>query len=304
MFALPAMIVWQALNYHSYARMYQDYFRILGDRIRYRPLLRVTLELNLINNIFPSGGVSSFSYFGLRMRDADIPASKSTLVQLAKFITVFVSFQLLLVLGLLMLAVEGKANGITLLVSGSLATLLVVATLLLGYVIGSKSRIDSFFTLVTRLINRLIQVIRPNNPETINIAKMREAFGQIHQDYLILKSDWRAVKKPLAWGFLANLTEVLTVYTVYVAFGHFVNPGAVILAYAVANFAGLISVLPGGVGVYEAIMTGVLAVAGVSPGLSIPVTIMYRVLNMGIQLPIGYYFYHKNMQYHQRNSHA
>jgi uncharacterized protein (TIRG00374 family) len=303
-FALSAMLIWQWLNYHSYARMYQDYFKILGERIRYRSMLRVTLELNLINNIFPSGGVSSFSYFGLRMKDADVPTSKSALVQLAKFITVFVSFQVLLVAGLFMLAIGGKANGLTLLVSGSLATLLAVSTLLLAFVIGSKSRINSFFTIVTRAINKIIHLFRPNYPETINIAKARETFTQLHENYMILKSDWHAVRQPLLWGLVANLTEVLTVYTVYVAFGHFVNPGAVILAYAVANFAGLVSVLPGGVGIYEALMTGVLAAAGVSPGLSIPVTVMYRILNMTIQLPLGYYFYHKNIQYHGHGHHA
>lgn len=298
-FALPAMVIWQALNYHAYTKMYQDYFRILGERIRYRSMLRVTLELNLINNIFPSGGVSSFSYFGLRMRDADVPASKSTLVQLTKFITVFISFQLLLVIGLFMLAIGGRANEVTILVSGSLVTLLAVATLGLAFIIGSKSRINAFFTFVTRAINKLIHIFRRAHPETINIARARDAFTQLHENYLLLKSDLRSFKSPLFWGLIANLTEVLTVYTVYVAFGHFVNPGAVILAYAVANFAGLISVLPGGVGVYEALMTVVLAAAGVSPGLSIPVTIMYRILNMGIQLPIGYYFYHKNLRYHQ-----
>ena len=35
-------------------------------------------------------------------------------------------------------------------------------------------------------------------------------------------------------------------YLVFVAFGFWVNPGAVILAYAVANFMGLVSILPGG----------------------------------------------------------
>ena len=82
-------------------------------------------------------------------------------------------------------------------------------------------------------------------------------------------------------------------YVVYIAFGHWVNPGAVILAYAIANFAGFISVLPGGVGVYEALMTGVMAIAGVPAAVSIPVVVMYRVLNTAIQLPPGYYFYQK-----------
>ena len=74
------------------------------------------------------------------------------------------------------------------------------------------------------------------------------------------------------------------------------NFGAVILAYSVANFAGLVSVLPGGVGVYEALMTAVLVAAGVPAALSIPVTVMYRVLSMGIQLPAGFYFYHKALR--------
>ncbi len=294
-FALSTMLIWQALNYHSYTKLYQYYFRILGEHIRYRSMLRVTLELNFINNVFPSGGVSSFSYFGLRMKDAEIQTSKSALVQLAKFLTVFISFQLLLIIGLFLLALEGKANSVTILVAGSLATLLLVATFALAFIIGSKTRINGFFTFITRFINRVIHIFRRSHPETINVARVRDMFTQLHENYLLLKSNYRALRRPFLWSLVANITEILTIYTVYVAFGQFVNPGAVILAYAVANFAGLISVLPGGVGIYEALMTAVLAAAGVNPALSIPVTIMYRILNMSIQLPLGYYYYNKNM---------
>jgi uncharacterized protein (TIRG00374 family) len=86
------------------------------------------------------------------------------------------------------------------------------------------------------------------------------------------------------------------VYVVYIAFGSYVNLGAVILAYAVANFAGLVSVLPGGVGVYEALMTAVLVAAGVPARLSLPVTVMYRVLNTLLQLPPGYVLYHRTLR--------
>ena len=63
-----------------------------------------------------------------------------------------------------------------------------------------------------------------------------------------------------------------------------------------ANFAGLISVLPAGIGVYEGLMTAVLAATGISPSLSIPVTIMYRVLNMSIQLIPGYILYQRGLK--------
>jgi uncharacterized protein (TIRG00374 family) len=84
---------------------------------------------------------------------------------------------------------------------------------------------------------------------------------------------------------------VATIYTVFAAFGQLVNPGAVIIAYAVANFAGLISVLPGGIGIYEALMTGVLAAGGVPAALSLPVIIAYRIINISLQIPAGAYLY-------------
>jgi uncharacterized protein (TIRG00374 family) len=83
---------------------------------------------------------------------------------------------------------------------------------------------------------------------------------------------------------------------VYLAFGHLVNVGAVILAYAIANFAGLVSVLPGGIGIYEGLMTAVLASTGVRPGISLPVTVMYRVVNTLIQIPPGYYLYQRTLR--------
>lgn len=97
------------------------------------------------------------------------------------------------------------------------------------------------------------------------------------------------------YATLSNFGEVATLYSVFLAFGEVLNPGAVIIAYAVANFAGLISVLPGGIGIYEGLMVAVLATAGVSPAISIPAIVMYRILTMLLQLPIGYYFYHKTI---------
>ncbi len=293
--ALPAMIVWESLNYYAYANLYQNLFRILGERIRFRPLLRLTLELNFVNNVFPSGGVSGISYFALRMREADVPATKSTVVQIAKFIFLFISFQILIGFALILLAIGGNVNGFTLLIAGSLFTLLLVGTLGLGFVIGSQQRINSFFTYITKIVNKIIHVFKHSSPETINIEKARVTFNDLHEHYMKLKSEPGKLIRPLFYSFICNMTEILSIYTVYVAFGHYVNPGAVILAYAVANFSGIVSVLPGGVGIYEALMTAVLAAAGVSPGLSIPVTVMYRVLNMLIQLPPGYYFYYRNL---------
>jgi uncharacterized protein (TIRG00374 family) len=287
--------VWQALNYDAYSRQNQGLFRILGSEIRYRFLYKVNLELNFVNHIFPSGGLSGFSYFSMRMKDKDISPAKSSLVQLMRFILVFISFQLFLFLALIMLSFSGHVNRFVLLCGGSLSTLILVGTIVIAYVIGSQKRINNFFGFITKALNRIIHVVRPKHPETINIARAQQSFEELHDNFSLIKADYGALKWPLVWSLVANLTEILTVYSVYLAFGHLVNPGAVILAFAVANFAGFLSVLPSGVGVYEALMTAILAVGGISPAVSIPVTVMYRVLSMAVQLLPGYVFYYRRL---------
>jgi uncharacterized protein (TIRG00374 family) len=294
--ALALMLPIEFLNYDAYARMYRSFFGILGDKVTYKEMMKVSLELNLVNHIFPSGGVSGFSYFGLRLKKIGISSGKATLVQTMRFIFLFLSFEILLVVGLLSLAIGGSANNLTILVAASLSTLLIVGTALLAFIIGSKQRIRNFFTFFTKAINRAVKAIFKGNREIIETARVENMLNDLHENYLVLKSDYSRLKQPFFNAFMANLTEILAVYVVYVAFGHWINPGAIILAYALANFAGLISVLPGGIGIYEAIMTAVLAVAGVPASVSIPVTVMYRVINITIQVIPGYYFYHKALR--------
>ncbi len=294
-FALLLIIPIEALNYDAYARLYVRLFKILGNRVRYRDMYKLTLELNFVNHILPSGGVSGISYFNVRMRAYGVSGPKSTFAQLLKLLLLYTSYQPILLLGVILLAVRGHVNDLIMLVAGSLVTLLIVGTWAFIYMIESRSRINTVLTAVTRLLNKILWPFR-RNAETISIEGAQRAFNEFHEHYQLFKERWRELKMPFVYMTIANLTEVAAVYVVYIAFGRLVNVGAVILAYAVANFAGLISVLPAGIGIYEGLMTAVLAATGISAGLSIPVTIMYRVLNMFTQLTPGYYFYQRALR--------
>lgn len=298
--ALLLLIPIQLINYHSQTKLYQGLFAVVGNKLKYSFLYKASLELNFINHVFPSGGVSGISYFGVRLRNDQITGGKATLIQIMKLMLLIVSFELLLIAGLIFLAIGNKANDFTILVTSSITTLLVIGTFAFVMIIGSKRRISATFTFLTKAINRVLHFFRPNTPETIRIARVQNAFEELHGNYKTIESKWRELKMPFLWALLANVTEVASIYVVYIAFGEWVNVGAVILAYAVANFAGLVSVMPGGVGIYEALMTGVLVAAGIPAAISLPVTVMYRVLNTLIQLPPGYYLYHKALRSKER----
>ena len=294
---LLLLIPIEALNYHAQARLYQRLFHLVGTKFEYWYLYRTSLELNFVNHVFPSGGAAGISYFGVTVRKGDeVSGGKATLVQVIKLAATFISLELLIGFGLLCLAIGNRVNGLLLLVTATLSTIVLLVTAAVPYIIGSQQRIDSLLTGSTVLINKVIHLVRPKYPETINIDSARDAFYDFHDNYKLLKNRWSELRWPFFYALLANITEVAALYVVYLAFGKFVNIGAVILAYSVANFAGLVSVLPGGVGIYEALMTAVMASAGVPPGVSLPVTVMYRVINTAIQVPPGYFLYQRSLQ--------
>jgi putative heme transporter len=293
-FFLLLIIPLQIWNYDAQTRLYRALFRIVGNKFTYRQMYETSLELNFVNNVFPSGGVSGISYFGARMRSENVTAGKATLVQLMKLMLLFLSFEILLVLGLFLVALEGNVNSLLLMITVVLSTLLVIGTALLAYVLGGKSRVSAFHTLLRLVVNSFMTVLTRRKRD-FPLQKVKFLLDELHLNFKTIKSRYTDLKWPLVWATLANITEILTIYVVYAAFDQWVNPGAVILAYSVANFAGLVSVLPGGVGIYEAIMTTVLVAAGVPLAVGLPVTIMYRVLSTVTQLPFGYYFYHRTI---------
>lgn len=291
---LLLIIPFQLWNYDAQTRLYRSLFRIVGNKFSYRQMFETSLELNFVNNVFPSGGVSGISYYGARMRSENVTAGRATLVQLMKLMLLFLSFEVMLLLGLFFLAAEGKVNILLLMIAVMIATGLLFGTALMAYVLSGKRRVSAFHVLLRGAANNLMLLLTGKR-HNYQFTRVEFVLLELHHNYLLIRQNYRQLKKPFLWALLANLSEILTIYAVYAAFSQWVNPGAVILAYSVANFAGTISVLPGGVGIYEALMTTVLVVAGVPLAVSLPVTIMYRVLSTAIQVPPGYYFYHRTI---------
>lgn len=284
-----------ALGYHAQTRMYQRMFALIGHKLHYGFMFRAALELNFVNQVFPSGGVSGISYFGVRMRSADITATQASLVQIMKLLLLFISFEVLLAVGLLILAIDGKANDLMMLLAGSITTFLVLGTAGFIAIIGSERRIHSTFTGITRLINKVIGFVTRHKNSGIDTERAESIVKDLHLSYKTIESRYLELRAPFGWALVVNLSAILAIYAVYGAFGAWVNLGAIIVAYSVANFAGLVSVLPGGAGIYEALMIGVLAAGGIPAALSLPVTVMYRVLTTLIQLPPGYILYHRSV---------
>src|SRR5581483_1440131 len=110
--ALFLMIPLQIINYDAYSRMFRSLFKILGKKTDYWPLFKFNLELNFVNHILPSGGVSGISYFNIRAKTLGISTATATISQVTKLLLLYISFQPLLILGVFFLALRGHTNNL------------------------------------------------------------------------------------------------------------------------------------------------------------------------------------------------
>lgn len=293
LFWLVLVIPLQLGNHFAVAKFYQSYLKTMSEKIKTRELFKVSLEMNFVNNVFPSGGVSGFGYLGVRLKKLGVRGSKTTLLQTSRHFLTFLSFIVYLMIALVLLSVFGSASRLIILIASMLSMFIVFATAVLIFIISDEKRVKSTTAALPRLLNSVIQTFHRKNKRPINIKKIEALFGDLHEDYKKVRKNWRDLRWPFFWTMLMNFTEILTIFVVYLSFGEIVNPGAIIISYAVANVAGLVAVLPGGVGIYEGLMTAVMASAGVNKALALSATLVYRVFNMSLFLPIGYILYQR-----------
>lgn len=288
---IALMIPLQILNFYAIGMVYHSY--LIGHNhksIDRWNMFKVALELNFVNNVFPSGGVAGFTYLGYRLKHYDIPVARTTLAQTLRFALTFLSFLILLFIGLFMLSMGRSGSGVTVFIGLSIAFMTLFGTALGVFIISDSKRITAFTAFLPKLLNG---ILKPFNRKTdaIDLNKVEHLFTDLHKDYKELMKDRNRLKRPFMWSLVVNTTEVLTIYVAYLALGQVVNPGAVILAYSVASFAGLVSILPGGIGVYEALMTTVLAAAGIPKALALSATLIYRIFTMIVFVPAGFILY-------------
>jgi len=157
LWALWLMIPFEFFNYYAQMQLYQDALRTLGYNISNKFLYRFSLELNFIATLLPSAGLSAVSYTNLRLKSQNVSGANATLLHLIKTISIFLSFLVILVIGLFLLAVGGKASSLIILFATVVVTILVILTGGAIFLMGSERRINSFFTWITLFLNKIVK---------------------------------------------------------------------------------------------------------------------------------------------------
>lgn len=291
--ALLAMLPLLFLFYVTLSKFFSSFLAIFGAKVKIKTIFASILELNFVNHVFPSGGISGFSYLTMRLKPYGVSTAKSTFAQIGRFGFALAGQIGLMFISLFLLAIEGRASSLIVLLVSLLVFTLIAITAIGLFVISNERRSVNFAHRLARFVNYIIHFVRPKHPETINLQKVESTLVELHADYVEVRQNLNKLSGAFVWITLSTILEVALLYAVFVAHGAWVNLGAVVVAFVIANTAGLIAAVPGGIGVFEAIMTTIFIAVGIPPVLAVSVTLVYRVIMLVLNLLTGAVLYQR-----------
>lgn len=294
-YVFPLVAILQFGGYYANGRYYQVFFATSDRHVDLRRLIEAAIGINFVNLALPAGGLAGTGYLAEVVRDT-VPSGTATLAQLGRYAMTFLSYFVVLALGFVLLALSGDID------EPSVRIMLIVMVSVLGLgilfvpIVSDQSRLTKVVLPVVRFINGLFKRFFRRRSNLIPLVRVEQFLTDFSTDYEILSRDKRRRLQLLWWALLGNITEVATVYAVFIGFGLWPNLGVVITGYTLAVMASVLSLATGGLGVYEFGMIGAFAALGVPLAASFAVVIVYRGLSMIYFLPPGFYYYRKYLK--------
>jgi putative heme transporter len=238
-------------------------------------LSRIQLSTLALSHCLPGGNAMGYS-LGYRLLMRSGVAGTDTAVALAtqglgSAVVLNVIFWLAL---LVSLPLYGFQSGylfvavIGILLMAGIASLVILLT-------KGDQRATAFLTAVGRRVPFL-------HPETLP-----RLFGQLAARVEELSKDRRQLGKALFFATANWLFDAASLLVFVGAFGHWVDPVALLVAYGVANIAAAIPITPGGLGVVEATVSGILVGFGTPRSIAIWGVLAWRLVNFWLPIPIG-----------------
>ena len=293
-YLIPLLIVTQIASYWTNAGFYRAFFRMTERSVDYRKLYEVSLAINFATTVIPAGTVAGTTFLASAVHD-EVPPGQATLSQIARYIFTFMSYFVVMATGFIWLFFGGNIGRISV-----RFTIFVMLGVLVGFIIlilvfSERRRLEATLHPVIYGVNKLGRTImrRPVNRPLVSVNRLSTFLDEFYEAYEELSHHRRYRLQLFWWTLGCNIFEVMSVYAVFIGFGHWVNPGIVIAGYTFAIIASSVGFLTNGIGIYEAGMIGTFTALGEPFGLAFTVVIVYRALSMILFLPPGFVYYRK-----------
>lgn len=291
---LALLIPVQIISYYATGEIIFSYLRKKGnikDLSQFR-MARIALELNFVNHVIPSGGAVGFSYLPWILGKYGVSASRSTVAQIIRYTLTFVSFVVLLIISIIILAFSAHIDRFIAGAGLGMTALVLIVTFLILWLLGNRKRMEKFSNWLERIMNKIVSFFTRGRKKTAFEGHvLNDFFDGIYDDYLAIKRERKILVVPFFWAVFANILDAALLWIAFASLGFYIDPSILFISFGLASIFSAISVTPGGAGVYETVTVMFLAASGVSADAAIAGTLLARVILVLGTILFGYFFY-------------
>lgn len=261
-------IILQASTYFCQSFIWSDGLKIRGHIFKPQNLFGLSLAQLFINQAVPSLSVSGAFFISKALGQRGVPRQDIYATLGLSFISYFEAYALAALITVITLYFHAVINLSATLFLASLILLFCISFLYISHKRKSfLSKIShDFYLNKFRIVKRLIHLAREMNLESLPL---------------------RLIIKATCLQLLVFALDFFTLWCMLMALGSSIDPVYVFLSYMMAYFARTLGMLPGGLGVFEAAAIASLHQAGISIGVSLAATLLYRGLSFWLPMIPG-----------------
>ena len=266
-----AALLFTALSYSCLSSSFVMVNRVFGISAVWRELLQIGFVSTVLANVTGLAGVAGHSLRLVVMQRQGMPSANILAASVFHTYLYGVTMLGLLPLGLIYLIAnhqltEGVATGLR------FATVMLLLAIILATVIVFSGSIR---LVVLRILNRLWHLLRHTN----SIAFLSDLDATVALGAARIRSRQLVLAPPLGL-MLANWAfTVASLWFCFDAIGNQLAFGVLLTGLVIGMAAGNLSMVPGGLGVQEASMSGMYALFGVSFTQAVLASILFRVVS-------------------------
>jgi hypothetical protein len=121
----------------------------------------------------------------------------------------------------------------------------------------------------------------------IDADRLTEGLQRVAERLRTLVSDRELLRSAIIWATANWLLDAGSLWVFIAAFGVYLSPIDLLVAYGLANILAVIPITPGGLGVVESVLAATLIGFHVPATVAGPAILGYRLVNFWLPIPVG-----------------
>jgi len=285
-FYLVLAVTAEFLSYVGAAWLLGIILSRLGYKIGFWDRFKIGSIAAFAIHFFPVGtlGEGAVDYYFLRKKKVE-PGSIFLMLILRVIIT-YSAFLLVFLIGLILVPTAPHLPFSPKLISLVIFVLISGGILYLIYLYRRKSLFRQRWSSFLKIVDFFLSKVRKRE---ISRERSDEIFTDIYQGIGLFGKKKRSSVFALIAALIYWLGDITCFFFVFLSFGYQIHWGVLIFGYSIASLLGMLSFIPGGLGVVEGSMTLLYSALGVPATLALMSVLVFRFFSFWIWIPVGLY---------------